>query len=50
MILDKGKVTYAESEKGPGEVTVSVFSYERQRFYGLTLIQVSGAEATLAKL
>lgn len=26
MIFENGKVTYAENEKSPGEVTVSLFS------------------------
>ena len=50
MIIDHGKVTYAENEPG-GDVTVS--SLLRQRLvarHTLTVKQVSSAEAVLAKL
>ncbi|OAL50058.1 hypothetical protein IQ07DRAFT_587739 [Pyrenochaeta sp. DS3sAY3a] len=54
MIFDNGKVIYAENEKSPGEVSVCLLSLCRTccLWYQRILIQeqVSGAEATLAKL
>ena len=49
MVFDNGKVTYAENEKSPGDVDVRP-QPSLECIRRLTSIQVSGAEAVLAKL
>lgn len=50
MVFDHGKVIYAENEKSPGEVSVSFLNPTGMRFVGSNNMQVSGADAVLAKL
>ena len=50
MVFDHGKVIYAENEKSPGEVSVSVMDPNSICLEESNNLQVSGADAVLAKL